>query len=78
MKLMPVGMGSGCMAVSCSRDSQWTGTFVTPNEIRCRSKFRSKQDPVLGQPHSAAGRLCPGPNKWVVNPDSSDPKQKKN
>lgn len=31
---------------------------------------------MWGQPHSAAGRLCPGPNKWVVNPDSSDPKQK--
>lgn len=33
---------------------------------------------MLGQPHSAAGRCCPGPSKWVVNPDSSDPEQKKN
>lgn len=33
---------------------------------------------MLSQPCSAAGGLCPGPNKWGVNPDSSDPKQNKN
>lgn len=39
MKLVLVGMGLGCMPVSCSRDSWWTGRFITPNEIQCGSNL---------------------------------------